>query len=98
MKHQKIIHKRIKAAEDSAIQTETFEDSENVINSSAVLQEADDAMVQDAFSTVIAQKKRISRKPFVPDQPKKRRLQSQFVKDEENYIPYVSKDHQTESG
>lgn len=59
-------------------------------------EEADDEMVQGAFTTVIAQKKCLNRKPFDPNKAKKRRTEP--TRDEENYIPYVSKDHQTETG
>lgn len=95
IKHQRIIIKQKKADE----KTDTpFDETEEGDRPTAVPQEeADEEMVQDAFSAVIAQKKRTSRKPFIPE-AKKRKTQSQPLRDEENYIRYEAKDHQTESG
>ncbi|XP_059351601.1 ATP-dependent RNA helicase DDX54-like [Daphnia carinata] len=95
IKHQRIIMKQKKAAIKSAAEAASSEEPENV---AVPQEEADDEMVQEAFSTVIAQKRRTSRKPFDPNQAKKKRIQTQSTKDEENYINYVAKDHQTESG
>ena len=96
IKHQMII---IKQKESNMKQIETKPSDEDEPERSGVPQEeANEELVQEAFSTVIAQKKRTSRKPFDPNQAKKKRLQSKPTKDEENYINYVAKDHQTESG
>jgi hypothetical protein len=94
IKHQRII---IKQKNANMKQSET-KPSDEPESSGVPQEEANEELVQEAFSTVIAQKKRTSRKPFDPNQSKKRRLQSQTTKDEENYINYNSKDHQTESG
>lgn len=97
VKHQRIIIKQKEsdvASENRAIETTISKELETTVPQ----EEADEEMVQDTFSNVIASKKRDSRKPFDPNQIKKRRLQSQPTKDEENYIPYLAKDHQTESG
>lgn len=95
IKHQRIIIKQKKSEMKSAAEAAFAEEIENT---GVPQEEADEEMVQEAFSTVIAQKKRTSRKPFDPNQAKKKRLQSQTTKDEDNYINYVAKDHQTESG
>ena len=94
IKHQRII---IKQKNANMKQSETKPSDEPESNS-VPQEEANEELVQEAFSTVIAQKKRTSRKPYDPNQAKKRRLQTQTTKDEENYINYNAKDHQTESG
>ena len=97
IKHQRIIIKQKEA--DTKTGTVPFDETEEGDGPVPVPQEeADEEMVQEAFSTVIAQKKRTSRKPFIPGQVKKRRIQAQPTRDEENYIRYEAKDHQTESG
>jgi hypothetical protein len=96
IKHQRVIIKQ--KALDVTQEKKTASDAASAEAESKVPQEeADEETVQETFSTVIAQKKRSSRKPFVPSQPKKKqRLQP--TKDEENYINYTAKDYQTESG
>lgn len=94
IKHQRIIIKQKKSEEAAETQNTLSELPETTVPQ----EEADEEMVQEAFSTVVAQKKRVSRKPFDPNQSKKRKLASQPTRDEENYIRYMSKDHQTESG
>lgn len=90
IKHQRIILKQ----KNSDLIRNQMNSSSNEPEPTTVQEEADEEMVQEAFSTVIAQKKRASCKPFNPT--KKRRVQS--IKDEENYIRYVAKDHETETG
>jgi len=97
IKHQRVILKQ--KALDVTQEKKTASDAAASAEAEFTVpqEEADEEMVQEAFSTVIAQKKRTSRKPFDPSQPKKKqRLQP--TKDEENYINYMAKDHQTESG
>jgi hypothetical protein len=94
IKHQMIIIKQKK----SNMKQMEAKPSDEPESSGVPQEEANEEMVQEAFSTVIAQKKRTSRKPFDPSQTKKRRLQSKTTKDEDNYINYIAKDHQTESG
>lgn len=94
IKHQRIIIKQKKSEEPPENENVPSELPETTVPQ----EEADEEMVQEAFSTVVAQKKRTSRKPFDPNQAKKRKLQTQPIRDEENYIRYMSKDHQTESG
>ena len=97
IKHQRIILKQkaldVKGKKDASEASAASAEKEP----SVPQEEADDEMVQEAFSTVIAQKKRTSRKPFDPSQPKKKQ-RIQDTKDEENYINYMAKDYQTESG
>lgn len=97
IKHQRIILKQ-KSQEATENRTSAPNDAQEESKSDVPQEEADDEAVQEAFSTVIAQKKRSSRKPFDPNQPKKKRVKLATTKDEEHYIPYVAKDHQTESG
>ena len=99
IKHQRIIIKE-KAQNNAKNEAVAFdkEQTEAAAGSSVHQEEADEETVQEAFSTVIAQKKRTSRKPFDPSQPKKKRAKPAPTKDDENYIPYVAKDYQTESG
>ena len=95
VKHERVILKQ-KAL--TAKENESAPDEVELSKKMAEQEEAGEELVQEAFSTVIAPKRRINSKPFDPDQPKKKRVKNVVVKDEENYIPYVAKDHHGESG
>jgi len=96
IKHQRIILKQKALDTTTENQAAAFDQVEDPAREPQ--EQADEDMVQEAFSTVIAQKKRTSQKPFDPNQPKKKKVKATTTKDEENYINYVSKDYQTETG
>lgn len=101
VKHQSVIVKQKEADEKAKIAKAELQAEEEPVNGNATnepQEEADDEMVQEAFSTVIAQKKRNTRRPYDPSQPKRKKIQERQTKDEENFIPYMAKDYQTESG
>jgi len=93
VKHQRIIVKQ-KELDATAPKAPSFDQ----LKVAPAAPEADEEELQDAFSTVIAQKKRASQKPFDVNKAKKKRVALQSSKDEANYINYASKDHLTETG
>ena len=93
VKHQRIIIKQ-KGLDAEAPKAPSFDD----LKPRQAVDEADEDELQNAFSTVIAQKKRASQKPFDANKAKKKRVGVQSTKDEANYINYASKDHLTETG
>ena len=101
VKHERIIYKNKQTA---LVELKRQADEEHASDEEGatveMAEQADDDEVKEAFSTVIAQKKRSSRKPFDPEQSKRKklRLSQKSTKDEENYIPYISADHHGESG
>lgn len=94
-KHEVLIAKHkaagVKEKEEKALQAREEEEREPRQEQA----QADEEAVNEAFSEVIAQKKRT--KPFVASESKKKRPKIS-TKDEQNYIPYVAKDHHGESG
>ena len=93
IKHQRIIVKQ-KELDAAAPQAPSFDQ----LKSTPAAVEANEDELQDTFSTVIAQKKRTSQKPFDVSKAKRKRVARQSTKDEANYINYASKDHLTETG
>lgn len=100
-KHQGVIVRQKEADEKAELARDEREsDNEEPTRESASnepQEEADEATVQEAFGTVIAQKKRKARKPYDANQAKKKKPE-RCAKDDEHFIPYMAKDYQTESG